>query len=307
MTGLEAGRLDTRLTDGVRGDSGRRQGWHHLASEMSRPGKLSRRNPKALHGKLPPGSWDKLYGRNAVYEVLRANRRQVRRLSIARGVKESGILQQILQHASASGIPVVRVERNELDLLGTGHQGVIADASPYPYVMLKDILARAREDKQAPLVLLLDVLQDPQNMGTLLRTALAVGVHGVILPLRRGVGVTPGVVAASAGTCEHMLVAMANLAQSIRSLKEADIWILGLETSAQAPTLESIDTKEALGLVIGGEAKGMRRLVRESCDALVRLPMRPGIDSLNAAVAGSIVLYAVWQARGYVGAQVPAF
>ena len=103
-----------------------------------------------------------------------------------------------------------------------------------------------------------------------------------------------------------MLVAMANLAQSIRLLKDGDIWIVGLESSPQAQTLESIDISGALGLVIGGEAKGMRRLVRESCDAVVRLPMRPGIDSLNAAVAGSIVLYAVWRVRGYVGAQIPS-
>ena len=259
-----------------------------------------------MHARTAKGSWDKLYGRNAVHEVLRANRRHVRSLTIARGAKESGTLQQILRYAGDGGIPVERVERSELDLICAGHQGVIAEASSYPYVTLEDILARAREDEQAPLILLLDVLQDPQNMGTLLRTALAVGVHGVILPPRQGVGVTPGVVAASAGTCEHMLVAMANLAQSIRLLKDGDIWIVGLESSPQAQTLESIDISGALGLVIGGEAKGMRRLVRESCDAVVRLPMRPGIDSLNAAVAGSIVLYAVWRVRGYVGAQIPA-
>ncbi len=246
-----------------------------------------------------------LYGRNAVHEVLRANRRRVRRLIIAKGAKESGVLQKILQNARERKIPVERADRSDLDLIGTGHQSVIAEASPYPYVKLENILARASEDEQAPLVLLLDVLQDPQNMGTLLRTALAVGVHGVILPPRRGVGVTPGVVAASAGNCEHMLVATANLAQSIRSLKDENLWIVGLEAGAQVQTLDSIDVSGPLGLVIGGESKGMRRLVRESCDAVVSLPMRPGIDSLNAAVAGSIVLYAVWQARGYIGAQIP--
>ncbi len=246
-----------------------------------------------------------LYGRNAVYEVLRANRRRVRRLIVARGVSEGGILDQVLQTARGREIPIERADRSELDLICAGHQGVVAETSSYPYAELEDMLARASEDEQAPLILLLDVLQDPQNVGTLLRTALAVGVHGVILPPRRGVGVTPGVVAASAGTCEHMLVTKANLAQSIRLLKGENLWIVGLEASAQAQTLERIDISGPLGLVIGGESKGMRRLVRESCDAVVRLPMRPGIDSLNAAVAGSIVLYAIWQARGYIGAQVP--
>jgi 23S rRNA (guanosine2251-2'-O)-methyltransferase len=245
-----------------------------------------------------------LYGRNAVLEVLRADRRRVTRLILARDLRESENLRQIVQHTRAHKIPVERVDRSELDVIAHGHQGVVAESSPFRYSPVADIMARAGEENQAPLVLLLDILQDPQNVGTLIRTAFAVGAHGVILPPRRGVGITPGVVAASAGTCEHMLVAVANIAQAIRQLKGEDVWIVGLEASPQVQTLESFAVPGGIGLVIGGEEKGMRRLVRESCDALVRIPMRPGVDSLNAAVAGSIVLYALWQARGYSGAEV---
>ncbi len=245
-----------------------------------------------------------LYGRNAILEVLRADRRRVKRLLLARDLRERENLQQIVEHARAHKIPLERVDRSELDLIAHGHQGVVAESSTFPYSSVRGILARAGEQNQAPLVLLLDILQDPQNVGTLIRTAFAVGVHGVILPPRRGVGITPGVVAASAGTCEHMLVAVANIAQVIRQLKEEDVWIVGLEARPQAQTLDRLDVGGGIGLVIGGEDKGMRRLVRESCDALIRLPMQPGVDSLNAAVAGSIALYALWQARGYSGAEV---
>jgi 23S rRNA (guanosine2251-2'-O)-methyltransferase len=244
-----------------------------------------------------------LYGRNAVLEVLRADRRRVGRLILAKDMREGANLKQILQHARTSKIPIERVDRNELDSVASGHQGVVAETSPFIYSSVVDILERAREKSQPPLIVLLDILQDPQNVGTLIRTAFAVGVHGVILPPRRGVGITPGVVAASAGTCEHVLVAVSNVAQAIRQLKSEDVWVVGLEASAQAQTLDRLDISGGIGLVIGGEEKGMRRLVRESCDVLVRLPMCPGVDSLNAAVAGSIVLYSLWAARGYSGAE----
>jgi len=223
---------------------------------------------------------------------------------LARDVRQGANLQQIVQLAQTNKIPMERVERTELDVLAAGHQGVVIEASPFTYASLNEVLGRARSEAQPPLLLLLDILQDPQNLGTLIRTAVAVGVHGVIIPPRRGVGITPGVVAASAGTCEHMLVAVSNIAQAIRQLKGEDIWIVGLEASPQAQPLDRIELAGGIGLVIGGEEKGMRRLVRESCDALVRLPMRPEVDSLNAAVAGSIALYAFWQARGYGGAEV---
>ena len=145
--------------------------------------------------------------------------------------------------------------------------------------------------------MLLDVIQNPQNLGTLLRTAEAVGVHGVILPLRRSAEVTPAVVSASAGASEHMLVVQANLAQAMDELKEAGAWIIGLEGSEQAKPVEQVRLDGPLALVVGSEGEGMRDLVRKKCDDLISLPMRGRIELLNAAVAGSVVLYLALQAR----------
>jgi 23S rRNA (guanosine2251-2'-O)-methyltransferase len=271
---------------------------------MSAPESTHRKKkPRRGVSKSAGGGAEAIYGRNAVLELLRAGRRQVHRLRIAEGAKERGVLQEVLAAGRDGEIPIERVPRAELDLLCDGHQGVVAETTPYPYVSLDQILERAENSDQAPLILLLDVLQDPQNVGTLMRTALAVGVHGVVLPPRRSVGVTPGVVAASAGTCEHLLVSTGNLVQVMERLKAEDLWILGLEPGAGSQSFEQLDLTIGIGLVVGGESRGMRRLVRESCDVWVRLPMREGIDSLNAAVAGAIMLYTIWRERGYVGAR----
>jgi 23S rRNA (guanosine2251-2'-O)-methyltransferase len=143
----------------------------------------------------------------------------------------------------------------------------------------------------------LDTLQDPQNLGTLLRTAEAVGVHGVILPKARTALVTPAVVNASSGASEHLLITQSNLSQAMAVLKEAGVWIVGLDGSPDASEPDQIRLDGPLGLVVGSEGEGMRRLVRNSCDLLLRLPMRGCIESLNAAVAGSIALYLTLQAR----------
>jgi 23S rRNA (guanosine2251-2'-O)-methyltransferase len=244
---------------------------------------------------------DPIYGRNPVVELMRAGRRRVRRILIAEGVEEHESLTQILELASQQNVHIARVPRTDLDLVSDHHQGVVAEAERYPYCDLGDLLERARARGEPLLVLLLDVLQDPQNLAVLLRTAEAVGVHGAVLPHRRSVGVTPAVVSASAGASEHLLIARHNIARAIRTLKQEDVWIAGLENSPQAKPLDQVDLSGPLGIVVGGEGSGMRRLVRESCDFLVRLPMRGRLDSLNAAVAGSIALFAAWQARGYSG------
>jgi 23S rRNA (guanosine2251-2'-O)-methyltransferase len=240
-----------------------------------------------------------IFGRNPVYEVIHAGRRQVYNLQVAEGAQEKGRLAQTLAEAARRGIPVRRVPRARLDHESNSHQGVAAEVEEYPYVNLEDVLALAEERSEPPLILLLDIIQNPQNLGTLLRTAEAVGVHGVILPERRGVGITPAVVNASAGASEHMLVAVMNLARAIQALKEREVWIVGLEGTPEARLPGEVDLSGPLGLVIGNEGEGMRRLVRQSCDFLLRLPMRGKIESLNAAVAGSIALYMAWQARNY--------
>ncbi len=251
---------------------------------------------------MPSGPRETIYGRNAAYEVIRAGRRRVYRLILAEGVTLKGRLKEAVDAAQTRGIPVVRVARAELDRGSDSHHGAAVLAEPYPYVEVDEILERARLDGDAPFVLILDGLQDPQNFGTLLRSAEAVGVHGVIIPRHRSVGVTEGVVRASAGASEHLWIAAANLAQAIHRLKEAGVWVVGLEHGPEAEAMEGARLAGPLAIVIGSEAAGMRRLVREACDVWVRLPMRGRVESLNAAVAGSVALYEAWKARGYRGA-----
>lgn len=233
-----------------------------------------------------------IVGRNPVYEVLRARRRNFFRLQVAAGVEEKGRLGEILKLAQARKVPVTRVNRQMLDGLGEGHQGVAIEASEYPYSSLLEILQRAEERREPPFLLALDLLQNPQNLGTLFRTAEAVGVHGIFIPPRRAAGVTPAVVHASAGASEHLLVAQTNLVQVLETLKqEAGVWVMGLEGSPGAQPYDSARLDGPLALVVGSEGEGMRDLVRRTCDLLVSLPMLGQIESLNAAVAGSIVLY----------------
>jgi 23S rRNA (guanosine2251-2'-O)-methyltransferase len=241
-----------------------------------------------------------LYGRNAVREALRAGRRKVYKLVLAQGTKETGIVADIVMLANKGGVPIQRVERRQLDRLGDfNHQGVAAEATPYPYVELEEILAEADQRQEMPLLLMLDCLQDPQNFGALLRTAEIVGVHGVVIPKRRAVGITPAVVNSSAGSTEHLLVArMTNLVRTMEELKAKGLWMVGLEDVPQAHPYYQSDLTMPLALVVGSEGRGMGRLIRETCDILVRLPMRGEISSLNVAVAGSIALYEVWRQRG---------
>jgi 23S rRNA (guanosine2251-2'-O)-methyltransferase len=238
-----------------------------------------------------------IYSRNAVYEALRAQRRQFFQLWIAEGSKEKGRLKEITSLARQQKIRVERTPRGRLDSIHRQHQGVALQAGDYPYQGLTDILELAVQRQEPPFVLLLDTLQDPQNLGTLLRTAEAVGVHGVVIPLARTAQVTPAVVNASSGASEHLLIAQANLSQAITTFKEEGLWIVGLEGSPEASPPSQIRLDGPLGLVVGSEGKGMRRLVRESCDLLLQLPMRGKIESLNAAVAGSIALYLALEAR----------
>jgi len=240
-------------------------------------------------------------GRNPVYEALRVARRHFFRLRLAEGVHEDGSINEILGMVRGKKILLERVPRSTLDALSSAHQGVALEASGYPYSSLRDILDNAARRGDPLFVLVLDILQDPQNLGTLLRTAEITGIHGVLLPLRRTVTVTPAVVHASSGASEHLLVAQANLAQSIAALKEAGAWVVGLESGPQGLPPEQVRLDGPLALVVGSEGEGMRSLVRASCDLLLRLPMRGQVGSLNAAVAGSIALYLAWQARGFSG------
>ena len=239
-----------------------------------------------------------LYSRNAVYETLRAKRRDVFHIQIAEGVQEKGRLIEILKMAQEHRIPVERVPRTRLDKVHQNHQGVAAEVSGYSYSDVVEILDHAAQQNEAPFILMLDSLNDPQNFGTLLRTAEVVGVHGVIIPLAHTVEVTPAVVNASSGASEHLRIARSNLAQTIDTLKEENVWIVGLDENG-----EMIGEKTqrhltgSVGLVVGSEGEGIRPLIRSKCDIVLKLPMRGHIESLNAAVAGSVALYLAYLGR----------
>ncbi len=245
-----------------------------------------------------------IFGRNPVYEVLRAGRRQCIRLQLAEGVQEKGRLADILRICAQKRIPVDRVSRGMIQAKNENTQGVGLQVGEYPYSSLQEMLVLAQERSEPPFLLILDALQDPQNLGTLLRSADAVGVHGVLLPLRQTVTVTSAVVHASSGASEHMLIGQVNLAQAIRELKQAGVWVIGLDAGEEAEPVERVRLDGPIALVAGSEGQGMRSLVRDSCDLLMRLPMRGKIESLNAAVAGSIALYLVWQKRGFSGRSI---
>jgi 23S rRNA (guanosine2251-2'-O)-methyltransferase len=243
---------------------------------------------------------DILYGRNPIRESLRAGRRVPRRLVLAEGVQD-GSVAEILRLARSAGIDLRRVPKQEIGrLVGHGHhQGVALETSAYPYAEPSAMLEAAAKAGAPPFLLVLDLLQDPQNVGALLRTAEAVGVHGVILQKRRAVGITPAVVNASSGAVEHLLVAQeTNLTRAIQALKEAGTWIYGLEGEPGLVPYYEARLDGPIALVVGGEGTGLRRLVRDTCDVLIRLPMRGRVESLNAAVAGSVALYAIARERG---------
>lgn len=238
-----------------------------------------------------------IYSRNAVYEALRAKRRDVFKIQVSEGAQEKGRLVEILKMAKDRRIPVEKVQRGRLDKIHQNHQGVVAEVSGYSYSDLVDMLELASQKNEPPFILLLDSLNDPQNFGTLLRTAEAVGMHGVIIPLAHTVEVTPAVVNASSGASEHLLIARSNLAQAIDALKEAEVWVAGLDQAGTELEAGSRHLRGALGLVVGSEGEGIRQLVRSRCDIVLQLPMRGRIESLNAAVAGSVALYLAYLSR----------
>ena len=238
-----------------------------------------------------------IYSRNAVYETLRAQRRDVFSIEVSEGAQDKGRLNEILQIAKERKIKVMRVPRGKLDRVHENHQGIIAEVGGYPYVNVSDILELAQQKIEAPFVLILDSLQDPQNFGTLLRTTESVGVHGVVIPLARTVEVTSAVVNASSGASEHLLIAQSNLSQAMDTLKDADVWLVGLDQHGAGLETGSRHLRGALGLVVGSEGQGLHELTRKKCDILLKLPMRGEIESLNAAVAGSVVLYLAYLAR----------
>jgi 23S rRNA (guanosine2251-2'-O)-methyltransferase len=245
-----------------------------------------------------------IYGHWAVMECLRAGRRTADQLLLSETVEEKGVVADIIALAQKKGIKIQRSPRRILDDLAAGgnHQSTVLRVGQYPYADVEDMLSLAQQRGEKPFLLLLDLLKDPQNVGVLLRVADSVGVHGIIIQERRSVSVTPSVVNASSGAVEHQNVAqVTNLPTTMKDLKEQDVWLVGLEAGPDVPPIDKSDLNMSLGLVLGSEGEGMRRLVRETCDILLSLPMRGNLASLNVATAGSVALYTAWQARGWEG------
>ncbi|NGQ97163.1 23S rRNA (guanosine(2251)-2'-O)-methyltransferase RlmB [Brevibacillus sp. SYP-B805] len=238
-----------------------------------------------------------IVGKNPVIEALRSGR-TINKIWIAEGANRN-LLGPIFSLAREQGVVISTANRKKLDQLsGTdNHQGVIASVAAYDYAEVDDLLARAKEKGQAPFLLILDELEDPHNLGSILRTADAVGAHGVIIPKRRSVNLTATVAKASAGAVEYVPVArVTNLVRTIEELKEQGVWIAGTDASARQDFREG-DFTMPLALVIGSEGRGISRLVRESCDFLFRLPMVGHVTSLNASVAAALLMYEVFRAR----------
>jgi 23S rRNA (guanosine2251-2'-O)-methyltransferase len=243
-----------------------------------------------------------LYGRNAVIEALRGPRSH-QKLYVADGAERQERIESLMADARAAGVPAVRLRVNELDRLAgsVNHQGVVLESSSFPYASLADIL---NDPERRPIVIL-DHIQDPQNLGTLFRTAEATGVAGVIIPDRRAASVTPAVVNASSGAVEHLAVTqVTNLARALDACKEAGYWITALESNPEAETLFAADIPEPVALLVGSEGKGIGASLIAKCDVIVDLPMNGRVESLNAAVAGSITLYELLRRR--LGREVPS-
>jgi 23S rRNA (guanosine2251-2'-O)-methyltransferase len=251
-----------------------------------------------------------LYGRQAVVEALRAGRRALFKLVVAENVQSKGAVAEAIALANRQSLAVERVPRSQLDRITPEHQGIVAQVSGYPYVDLEAILATGKKQADAEktplLVLALDCVQDPQNLGTLLRTAEAAGVHGAIFPRHRAASITPAVVNASSGATEYLRIAqVTNLTHALKTLKEADVWVAGLECVPEAQEYTLADLTGPLALVVGSEGQGISRLVREACDYIIKLPMLGHIGSLNVSIAGSIALYEILRQRRQSVSQKP--
>ncbi len=245
-----------------------------------------------------------LYGHWAVTEAMRANRRRFEQLLLGERVEEKGAIAEIMALAQERGVPIKRVPKRILDDLAAGanHQSTLLRVGGYPYAEIDEVLNVAQTRGEKPFLLMLDLLKDPQNVGSLMRVADAVGIHGVILQERRGVSVTASVVNASSGAVEHLnVVQVTNIAQTMKELKRNDIWMIGLDLGPDVPSIDKTGLDIPLALVLGSEGEGMRRLVRDTCDMLVSLPMRGRVASLNVATVGSVALYTAWQARKWEG------
>jgi 23S rRNA (guanosine2251-2'-O)-methyltransferase len=239
---------------------------------------------------------DYIIGKNPVMEALRSER-DINKILIAES-SQRGQMQPLIQLAKEANVIVQFVPKKKIDQISDeNHQGVLAYVAAYQYAELDDLFAAAEKKNEPPFFLLLDEIEDPHNLGSIMRTADAVGAHGIIIPKRRAVGLTATVAKASTGAIEHIpVVRVTNMARTIDELKERGIWIAGTDASGKQD-YRQFDGTLPLGLVIGSEGKGMGRLVRDKCDFLINLPMAGKVTSLNASVAAALLMYEVYRRR----------
>ncbi|MDR1160437.1 MAG: 23S rRNA (guanosine(2251)-2'-O)-methyltransferase RlmB [Syntrophomonadaceae bacterium] len=240
---------------------------------------------------------DKLAGINSIMEALK-NKRKIYRILVQEG-QHSGRLRNLLEEAERRGIYVKFLPKTELDKTykDGNHQGIIAQVDAFDYADVENILYRAAEKKDPPFILILDGIEDPQNFGSIIRTAECAGVHGIIIPQHGSCPVTETVRKVSAGAAEHMLIAQeTNLSQVIDYLKKQNLWVVGADMAAEKNYFQA-EWPEAVALVIGNEGKGIRNLVKKNCDFCVNIPMKGNIASLNAAVAAGLVMYEIRRNR----------
>ena len=234
---------------------------------------------------------DQVEGRNSVIELLESGR-DINKIFVAKGEKH-GSINKILASAKEHKVIVTEVERSKINSMSQidNNQGVIAIVPPFNYCEVDDILNLAKEKNEDPFIIILDGIEDPHNLGSIIRTAETAGVHGIIIPKRRAAQVNSTVNKVSAGAVEHMKIARVNnITETIRYLKENDLWICGTDINTNTYYYNQ-DFKMPIGIVIGNEGFGMSRLVRENCDFLIKIPMKGKITSLNASVSAGIVMY----------------
>lgn len=240
---------------------------------------------------------DLIEGRNAVTEALKSDR-TIEYLLVAKGSME-GSIKQIIQIAKEKRIVIKEVEKRKLDSMSeTGvHQGVMAIVTPFKYSEIEDILSYAKKKGEEPFLVLLDEIEDPHNLGSIIRTAELCGVHGIVIPKRRNVGITPTVYKSSAGAVEHMRISkVTNLNATIDELKNKGLWVYGADIKGEDYSYET-NFSGACALIIGSEGRGISALTLKKCDKLVKIPMVGKINSLNASVAGGIMMYEVLKSR----------
>ncbi|HBU92529.1 23S rRNA (guanosine(2251)-2'-O)-methyltransferase RlmB [Bacillus pumilus] len=243
---------------------------------------------------------DYVIGKNAVIETLKSDRELYKLWMAENTVK--GQAQQVIELAKKQNITIQYVPRKKLDQMVTGqHQGIVAQVAAYEYAELDDLYQIAEQRNEQPFFLILDEIEDPHNLGSIMRTADAVGAHGIVIPKRRAVGLTTTVAKASTGAIEHIPVAkVTNLSRALDEMKERGIWVAGTDTSAKQD-YRQFDGTMPLALVIGSEGKGIGRLIKEKCDFLIKLPMAGKVTSLNASVAASLLMYEVYRKRYPLG------